>query len=106
MSTVSTIKANSNDYVIIQFKDSSFEQLNEKFVVVLVKFTVFNEVNNEFHTRHLSPPYEKEDLQLIEEIVKNNSPAPNAWTLYKCVALRCFSEYYYLFIFFIYNILS
>lgn len=95
MYTVNTTTANSNDFIIVQFQNSSFEQLNEKLAVVPVKFTKFNHENNDFHTKYLSPPYEKEDLQLIEEIVKNNSPAPDAWDLHKCVALRCFSKYLY-----------
>lgn len=94
MSTIKPIVAKPDDFVIVKFLNSPFKELNNNLAVVPVKYTKFNQLNNDFHTKYSNPPYGPEDLSLVENIIKSNSPAPDSWTSHKCIALRCFSKFF------------
>lgn len=68
-------------YHVVQFIKKG-RQGTRSIDIVPAKWTTYDQKTKKFKSSYMEPPYNDEDRQLIQTLMKENADAPEDWPLY------------------------
>lgn len=80
-------------YYIVEFIKRG-RQGTRSIDVVPSKWTTYDKKKNKFKTAFMDPPYDEENLTLLQNMVQRNAAAPTNWSQYSIKIVAKASTYF------------